>query len=292
MSALSSNDFEHGLPNLIVGCGYLGLRVARAWVAKGRRVAALTRGSRQQEFASLGIVPVIGDVLDPASLTSLPPSRTLLYAVGYDRSVKGPTMRDVYVRGLAHVLTALPAVERIIYISSTSVYGQTDGSIVDESSLTEPIEESGRIVLEAEETLRAARPDAIILRFSGIYGPNRLLREQAIRAGMPLAGDAEKWLNLIHVSDGVRAVLAAEAHAAPGTTYNIADDTPMTRRQYYTKLAELLGAPTALFEPAPHGSKPARDTHRRISNQRARIELGFEPEYPSSFLGLAASVDH
>ena len=79
----------------------------------------------------------------------------MLYAIGLDRSA-GKGMREVYLDGLTNVLNVLPMPRRFIYISSTSVYGQTDGSWVDEDSLTEPAEESGRIVLECEQILRQA----------------------------------------------------------------------------------------------------------------------------------------
>ena len=162
------------LPALVVGCGYLGGRVAAAWRDTGRTVYALTRG-RADELRAAGLVPVTGDVTDRASLAGLrdlPPVGTLLYAVGLDRRA-GRTMREVYVEGLANVARALPPVHRWVHVSSTGVYGQADGSPVDEASPTEPVEESGRVVLEAERTLHALRPGAIVLRLAGIYGTGR-----------------------------------------------------------------------------------------------------------------------
>ena len=183
----------------------------------------------------MGIEPVAGDILDPHSLGKLPEAATVLYAVGLDRA-SGKSMREVYVGGLGSVLDTLPRCDRFVYVSSTSVYGQTDGSIVDENSPTEPTEESGQIVLEAERLLRAKRPDAIILRFAGIYGPNRLLRRQAqLRSGDPIAGDPKRWLNLIHADDGAAAVLATESRGAVGETYNIADDEPTTRHAFSSR---------------------------------------------------------
>jgi len=270
-------------PSLIFGCGYLGRRVAARWVAAGRPVAALTRGN-SNTLTALGITPILGDVTDSAGMRDLPAASTVLYAVGMDRSA-GKSMRSVYVEGLANVLDALPACERFIYVSSTGVYGQTDGDVVDEASVTEPLEESGKVVLEAERLLRSRRPDAIILRFAGIYGPNRLLRKQPILNGEPLVGDADRWLNLIHVDDGVEAVLAAEA-SEPGVTLNIADDEPVTRRAFYTLLAELLGATPAKFE---HRPEPGT-ANRRISNRTARERLNWSPRYSSFRLGLAAAV--
>jgi nucleoside-diphosphate-sugar epimerase len=270
-------------PALVVGCGYLGRRVAARWVAAGRRVAALTRRNAAA-LAALGVEPVVGDVTDPTTLR-LPAASTVLYAVGLDRGA-GKTMREVYVNGLAHVLGTLPSAGRFVYVSSTGVYGQTDGGWVDEQSETAPLEESGKVVLEAERLLRARRPDAIVLRFAGIYGPDRLLRKQPLLKGEPLVGDAEKWLNLIHAEDGADVVLAAEAYGTPGETYLVCDDEPVTRRAFYTHLAALLGAPPARFEPAP---SPVAESNRRVANRKARASLSWVPRFPNYRAGLAAS---
>jgi nucleoside-diphosphate-sugar epimerase len=270
---------------LIIGCGYLGSRVGRAWLDRGYTVRALTRG-RAASLESQGFEPITGDVLIPASLRDLPVPDTILYAVGMDRSA-GRSMREVYIDGLRNVLAALPRGGRFFSVSSTSVYGQTDGSLVTEADATEPLEGNGRIVLEAERALREFRPDATILRFAGIYGPGRLLRRAQMLKDEAYLADPEKWLNLIHVEDGVRAVLAAERAAVPGGTFNIADDNPVSRRDFYTELARLLGAPPARFEPA---GSPAREANRRISNARAKAELGFAPEFPSYREGLRASL--
>lgn len=269
---------------LIVGCGYLGRRVAARWVAAGRRVLAVTRRNTA-ELRALGVEPVVADVTEPASLTALPRATTVLYAVGMDRAA-GRTMREVYVGGLENVLAALPAGGRFVYVSSTSVYGQTDGGWVDESSPTEPTEEAGRVVLEAERLLRKRRPDAAVLRLAGLYGPDRLLRKQPVLKGEPLVGDADKWLNLIHVEDGADAVVAAAERAAPGSTYTIADDTPTPRRALYTRLAELLTAPPATFDERPEPGA----ANRRVSNRRAKVELGWQPRLPSFREGLPQAV--
>jgi nucleoside-diphosphate-sugar epimerase len=271
-------------PPLVFGCGYLGRRVAERWRAAGRRVRALTRG-RADALRAAGIEPITGDVLDRAGLHGLPAAGTVLYAVGLDRSA-GRSMRDVYVGGLANVLAALPPCARFIYVSSTSVYGQTNGDSVTELSPTLPADESGAVVLEAERLLRAARPDAVVLRFAGIYGPDRLLRKQPILKGEPLVGDADKWLNLVHVADGAEAVLAAESRGAPGETYNVADGTPVPRRDFYTRLAELLHAPPARFD---HRPEPGA-ANRRIDATKARTALGWAPAYPSYREGLTAAV--
>jgi nucleoside-diphosphate-sugar epimerase len=162
-----------------------------------------------------------------------------------------------------------------------------DGSWVDEGSPMDPVEQSGMVVRDAERLLLEKRPDAIILRFAGMYGPNRLLRKQAILAGEPLVGDAERWLNLIQIDDGAEAVLQAELRAKPGDTYNIADNAPPKRRQFYTRLAELLAAPVAQFEQRAE----AGQANRRVSNAKAQSQLNWLPRYPSYQTGLVAAVE-
>lgn len=246
-------------------------------------MTALTR-QNADTLRERGIEAITGNVLDPTSLPALPVASTVLYAIGLDRA-GGASMREVYVTGLRHVLNTLPACTRFIYISSTSVYGQTDGSWVTEESATESTEEAGKVILEAEQLLRALRPDAIILRFAGIYGPDRLLRKQAILKGEPLVGDAEKWLNLIHVADGASAVLAADSHAMLGETYNITDGSPVSRRDFYTFLAELLQSPQAQFV---QKSEPGA-ANRRVDATKFRT-LGWRPEFASYREGLTAAV--
>jgi nucleoside-diphosphate-sugar epimerase len=216
---------------------------------------------------------------------------TALYCIGFDRS-SGATMRDVYVTGLHHVRENLPAPGKFIHVSSTSVYGQTDGAWVDEESTTTPAEESGRIVLDAERLLRERLPRAMVLRFAGIYGPRRLPRSQALLAGEPVVGDGERWLNLIHVDDGAAAVLAAEDRAAPGSLYNVCDDLPIPRRAFYEELSRLLGAPPPRFVPPPPGSTPPprESSHRRVANRRLRDQLGVSLKFPTFREGLVDAV--
>jgi nucleoside-diphosphate-sugar epimerase len=201
-------------------------------------------------------------------------------------------MRSVFVDGLANVLDHLPRPQRFIYVSSSSVYGQTGGEWVDEESATEPLEESGKIVLEAERLLQKRLPEAIILRFGGIYGPGRLLRQKTIEAGEPIVGDSDKWLNLIHVEDGAAAVIVAQQRGQPGCTCNICDDQPVRRREFYTELARRLGAPPPRFVPPPADQLPPPHemANRRIRNRQIREELHVDLQYATYIAGLAASV--
>ncbi|MGE3807356.1 MAG: NAD-dependent epimerase/dehydratase family protein, partial [Gemmataceae bacterium] len=124
------------MPKLIVGCGYLGTRVARLWLDAGEQVYALTR-SRTDELKKLGIEPIVCDVTDRDSVRgglaalNLDKKWSLVYCVALDRS-SGRSMREVYVDGLRNFLAVCPETNRLIYVSSTSVYGQVDSEEVDE----------------------------------------------------------------------------------------------------------------------------------------------------------------
>lgn len=274
--------------SLILGCGYLGGRVAPWWLQQNRRVYAVTRN---RVHLPSGVEPIVCDILKPEGLRALPAVDTVLYAVGFDRT-SGATMRAVYVAGLMNVLAHLPTPKRFIYVSSSSVYGQANGGWIDETSPAEPTEDSGRIVLEAESVLRARLPGAIVLRFAGIYGPGRLLRRPMIEKGEPIVGDADKWLNLIHVEDGARAILAAEQNGAPGRVYNVCDDHPVRRRYFYAGLARVLGAPEPRFvaPPPDQPTPPHEKANRRINNRRLKEELQVELRYPDYLQGLRASI--
>lgn len=272
------------MSHLIVGAGYLGRRLAEQWAAEGRRVWATTRrADRADELRGGGVEPVVCDVLEAETLAGLPPAETVVWAAAPDRGVPG---RRLSVEGLENVLAALPGRPRIVHVSSTGVYGQTDGGWVDEAAATEPAEEAGQTALDAERLLRLRQPDAIILRFAGIYGPGRLIRAADLLAGRPLAADPEGWLNLIHVEDGVRAIQAACAAGEPGQTYNVCDDRPARRREFYARLADLLGAPPPEFVPPAVGER----NNRRVANARLRQELGVCLAFPSFEEGLVAAV--
>ncbi len=203
------------------------------------------------------------------------------------------------MNGLQNVLDRLTSeTARFVYASSTGVYGQTDGEWVDEKSPASPTHESAKICLEAECRVRAWAESrrgslrAIILRFAGLYGPNRVVRRAIVERGEPIPGDPGKFLNLIHIDDAARATLAAleTAHGEP--LYLIADDRPVTRHEYYSSIARLKGAPEPRFElPTPGSAEAQRDaTNKRISNRRMRSVLGVELIHEGIGSGLPSAL--
>ncbi len=284
------------MQKLVIGCGYLGHRVANAWIRQGHTVTVLTRNPEHAaRFRSEGLIPVVGDVTDAGTLNSLPPAETVLFAVGYDRAASH-TQRDVYVDGLENVLRLLAGhVRRFLSISSTSVYGQSSGEWVDESSPCEPTRPNGIVCLDAEQRVcshfppeqSTAERGANVLRLAGFYGPNPLLqRGDALKSGRPLSGNPDAYLNLIHVDDAVKAVLACEERGRSGSTYLVCDDQPIPRREYYERLALLVDAPSPQYEETVSEANESLSLNKRCSNRKLHEELGVELSYPTVVTGL------
>lgn len=275
---------------LIFGCGYLGLRIAQLWRERGDDVWALTRStSHAADFERMGIHSILGDVLDPDSLAGLPAADTVVYAVGYDRTAE-PSKREVYVAGLGNVLAAIPEPGgRLIYISSTSVYGQSDGEWVDETSLTDPTSEGGRICLEAENRARSAADSfesISVLRLSGIYGPGRLAaRLDSLHRQKPVSAPPEGWLNLIHVEDAAAVIAAVSGLDNPPETLLVSDDRPLKRREYYERLTRAIQSPPPLFLTDSIGGLGKRCANRRM-HQLLRTGL----MYPTLAEGLPTAI--
>lgn len=326
------------MSKLIFGCGYLGERVARLWRDAGETVYAVTRSeARAAKLQARGLNTIVADVTRPETLGDLPEAETLLFAVGFDRSV-GNSIHEVYADGVKNVLAALPSsVKRFIYISTTGVYGPADGEWVDETTKPNPQRDGGKASLAAEHLLQKNPPSfqggarggsddridtepsddtatdqiaphsgeepirTTILRLAGIYGPDRIPYLSKLRAGEPIAAPSEGWLNLIHVDDAARIVLASEtqttarplqptAPEAASEVLCVSDGNPVIRGDYYREVARRIGAAEPNFI-APDSSSPAAAraaSDKRISNSKLVEQLNFQFAYPSYREGLAA----
>lgn len=276
-----------GVVRLVVGCGYLGSRVVRGWVAGGDRVVVLTRrAARIAEISALGATAIVADVV-AADLGSLPEAATLFWGVGFDRT-PGQTHRDIHVVGLRRLLDMVPGRPRVVFSSSTGVWGDDDGRVVDESTPAHPTREAGRVLLEAEAML-GEHPlgPGTALRFAGLYGPGRLPRLADLRAGRPIAADPDSTLNLVHVDDAARVVRAVADAAAPAVRYVVSDGNPLLRRDWYGGLAAAAGAPAPVWDPtAPRG----RGSDKRVDASRLGREFPGVIRHPDALAELPALV--
>lgn len=282
---------------LIVGCGYLGERVASRFFADGRQVFATTRSAETADrFASLGWTPIIFDVTRPCeSRAELPQVDTVLFAVGFDRTASD-SIEEVYVNGLQNTLKQVSAdVKQFIYISSTGVYGQSNGELINESSPTAPKRPGGKACLQAEALLRASdfSERSVILRLAGIYGPLRLPYLNAIRQQTPIEANANGWLNLIHVDDAVEIVRLADQQKIAPDLLVVSDGNPVKRGDYFAEIARQLAAP------APKLQTPDANTDHRRGGGGKRVDpkhliATLKPTltFPTFVQGIADTLAH
>jgi nucleoside-diphosphate-sugar epimerase len=283
---------------LIVGCGYLGRRVLSLWQAAaketGEKIYVTTRSpERAEQLSRAGVEPLVLDVTQDLSLAPPADIDTVLFAVGFDAKAGRP-IHEVYVEGLSRVIDWLPnSVRRLIYISSTGVYGSFNGEWIDEDSPCEPVRDGGKACLAAERLLAASKfgRQSVALRLAGIYGPDRIPRGQDLLAGKPLEADPTGYLNLIHVQDAARIVLLAE-QSPTSACLLVSDGQPVVRGEYYNELARLLGAPPPQFT-QPAGGMPTNrrgSADKRVSNAKLMKELAPTFEFPDFRVGLADAV--
>jgi nucleoside-diphosphate-sugar epimerase len=287
------------MTKLIFGCGYLGARVAKRWRHAGHDVVVVTRSSEKaREFERVGFGAIVADVTQAETLANLPTAEMVLFAVGYDRSAGAgsSSIEEVYAGGVKNVLAALPTeTGRFIYISTTGVYGPASGEWVDEATPPDPRRDGGRASLAAEQALAAHALGArgVILRLAGIYGPARIPFIDKLRSGEPIPAPVSGYLNLIHVDDAAKVVLAADTLALLENTprvYCVSDGHPVERGEYYSEIARQISAPAPTFvDPDPNSPRAARaESNRRICNERMLAELRVELAYPDYRAGLAA----
>jgi nucleoside-diphosphate-sugar epimerase len=261
---------------LIAGCGDLGIRLAGRLETSEWSVTGLRRRAEQ---LSAPIRPLAADLSDPASLAKLELDwdAVIYQATPGERSP--PAYRQAYVEGLQ---TLLDRVEpgRLIFVSSTAVYGQDDGSWVDESSPTEPSAFNGEILLEAEGIAQAA--GGLVVRFSGIYGPGRdFLLRQIVAGRARCREQPAQWTNRIHADDCAAVLAHLLELDRPESLYCASDCRPSPRCEVLDWLASRLGQP-----------QPAREIDsggqgKRIDNRRL-LASGYDFIYPDYQSGYGA----
>jgi nucleoside-diphosphate-sugar epimerase len=281
---------------LIIGCGDVGRRLARHYLAAGVAVQGLVRGAASAHaLADLGIAALQAD-LDRDPLPRLPLGGSDLFYLAPPPE-RGDT--DPRVARLVDAFSRDGDPRRVVYISTTGVYGDCAGAWVDESRPENPGADRARRRLDAERRLRAWSAERggelVVLRVAGIYGPDRLPLAR-IRDGLPLVrADQAPYTNRIHEDDLVRVCVAAMQRPVAGQVFNVSDGEPGTMAEYFDAVADLAGLPRppkipmaeAAARLSPGMLSYMRES-RRLDNRKMRELLGVEPLYPDLASGLAA----
>lgn len=278
---------------LVAGCGYVGSALASALAAEGEEVFGLRRSvARLPE----GVAPVAADLAEPASLRDLPERLdAVVYAAGPGEPGEA-AYRRAFVEGLANLKRALagrPAPpRRLLFVTSTGVYGQDDGSWVDERSPTEPSRATGHVLLEGEALAHAEPIPGTVLRLAGIYGPGRTRLVERVRSGEARTQrDPPRYTNRIHRDDAAGALRHLLRLEAPEPVYLGVDREPAPEQEVHAWLAERLGVP-----PPPAAERPPGDASRAPGRNKrcssARLQAsGYRFQYPTYREGYAALLE-
>jgi nucleoside-diphosphate-sugar epimerase len=283
---------------LIVGCGYVGLPLGAGLVRQGHEVFGLRRSaSAENELKAAGIHPLTGDVTKSGTLAKLP--RTfdwVVNCVAAGGSVEN--YRQIYLEGNRNLVSWLAdsPPQKFVYTSSTSVYGQNDGSVVTETRPAEPAAETSKVLVETEKLLVAVVAErkfpTVILRVAGIYGPARgHWFKQFLCDEAHIEGDGSRFLNMIHRDDVVGCIIAALKSGRAGEIYNAVDDEPVSQIDFFKWLAATLGKPLppTVSEDAEIVRKRGV-TNKRVSNAKLRMELKYEFQFPDFRKGYGAEI--
>lgn len=273
---------------LIIGCGYVGAALGKALVEAGHEVVGTTTTpERLGELQRLGMKSERVEIHDVDRLHALMAHCRAVYLTIAPRQ-RGQDYRDVYLTGVRNLVAAAEGtpVTRLIYTSSTRVYGQDDGSWVDESSPTEPRDENGRILLEAERALldgasrlRSATGGdvyATVGRLSGIYGPGRDVSVRVRGLAGTQRSDGDVYVNLVHRDDIVKSLchlLDVHHHGV----LNLSDDRPTLRREMYDRILAEAGLPPIVWR--TEGQTSSRG--KRVSNAKIKSLLDLTLRHPT-----------
>jgi nucleoside-diphosphate-sugar epimerase len=278
---------------LIVGCGYVGRRVAAVHLGRGQPVAGLVRSAASaQALERDGIAPVCAD------LDGQPPDLPTLDAGVYYLAPPPETgATDPRLRAFLDALPRTGQPRRIVYVGTTGVYGDCGGDWVDESRPANPSVDRARRRWDAECRLRewsaSTGAELVVLRVAGIYGPGRLPLDRLRRALPMVAEDEAPWTNRIHVDDLAAVCVAAMERAPNGGVYNVSDGHPGNMADYFNRVADMAGLPRPPVVRLADASGQLSEgllsylrESRRLENGRMLRELGVTLRYPTLDEGL------
>ncbi|MEP7296135.1 MAG: SDR family oxidoreductase [Burkholderiales bacterium] len=284
---------------LIVGCGDIGLRVAALLRRRWRLLALTSSAARVEALRAAGVQPLVGNLDDPATLARL---AGLADAVLHLAPPPTQGASDPRTMHLLQALARKGRVQRIVYGSTSGVYGDCGGAFIDETRAVNPATDRAQRRVDAERRLRwygrAFGVRVTLLRIPGIYAgdrPGGHPRERLARGAPVLAPEVDVFTNHIHADDLARACVAALHRGAPQRVLHVNDDTALKMGDYFDLAADLCDLPRprrvdldqARAELSPMQLSFMGES-RRMSNRRLKRELGLRLLYPTASQGLLA----
>jgi nucleoside-diphosphate-sugar epimerase len=284
---------------LIVGCGDVGVRVARELGPRVRLLALTSSPARVPELRALGLTPLLGDMDKAASLKRLSGLANRVVHLAPPPSLG---RHDPRTQALLAALRRRSAVRSFVYGSTSGVYGDCQGDFVKESRAINPGTVRAQRRIDAEDRVRhfgrATGACVTVLRIPGIYAPDReggTPRERLLK-GTPVLQQADDvFTNHIHADDLARACLTALWRGRAGRVYNVNDDSQLKMGDYFDLAADLYDMPrpprlprALAQEQLPVMQLSFMSESRRMDNARMKSELRLRLRYPSVIDGLSA----
>ena len=283
-----------GRPRLLVlGCGDVGLRLLPLLRDRFRIFAVTSNPERCAQLRAAGAIPVVADLDQPASLRRL---RGLARHVVH---LAPPQAEGVTDRRTRNLCAILPEGSRMVYVSTSGVYGDCGGALIDETRTVAPHNARARRRVDAEQVLRAwaarARSSVAILRVPGIYARERLPLRRLEQGTAALLAVDDVYTNHIHADDLANIVALALFRGLPGRIYHAVDDTHMKMADYFDVVADAFSLPrpprvarqqlAAVVSPM---LLSFMSESRRMSNARIKGELGVTLRWPQVEPAVAA----
>jgi len=281
---------------VIIGCGYLGGRIARECLREGDFVSALVRTEVSAlQLQNQGVEAIALD-LDTAlpAVNMIKDSRVFYFAP--------PPRSGVEESRLQRFLAAMPSgqlPEKVVYLSTTGVYGDCGGELVDENHAVNPLAERALRRFSGEQQVlgwgQQMRVPVTVLRVAGIYGPERLPLAR-LQRGEPMVCEAESpTTNRIYIDDLVAVCRAAMVRGVAGEIYNVSDGHPGNMTDYFNQVADFAGLPRPeqislqqAQQQLSAGMLSYLKESRRLDNRKMLQQLGVVLRYPTLELGLKA----
>jgi nucleoside-diphosphate-sugar epimerase len=288
---------------LIVGCGDIGLRVAARVRGRVGLLALTSSGGRIDELRSRGIVPIRGNLDQPATLARLGGVATRVIHLA-PPAAEGDVQwwRDARTNALLQRLRRRSTPSSLVYASTSGVYGDCGGAWVGETRTPQPRTPRAQRRLNAERAVRhfgrAAHVRSSILRVPGIYAPDRAggtPRDRLLKGTPVLVPQDDVYTNHIHADDLARALVAALWRGKAQRVYNASDDSDLKMGDYFDLAADMYGLPRP--PRVPRGSAQEQlplvllsfmSESRRLDNRRLKQELGVSLRFPTVAQGLVA----
>ncbi len=278
---------------LILGCGDVGMRLLPLVRARFRVFAVTSQPQRRAELRAAGAVPVLADLDQPATLARL------AHLAEYVVHLAPPPSEGLLDKRTRNLCAILPEGARLVYVSTTGVYGDCAGAVIDETRPVAPHNARARRRVDAEGVLRAwARRSGAcvaILRVPGIYARDRLPLRRLEQGTPALLAEEDVFTNHIHADDLARVIARALYKGRAGRIYNAVDDTQMKMADYFDTVADAFGLarpPRVARAQLAASVSPMllsfMSESRRLRNTRLKRELGVRLRYPDVSAAVAA----